>query len=64
MNTDTTTLTTEDGTKYITEAIPKTFPIINLMPGAAELKPTVMLCCAGVSIKQCIFLKNPHTAME
>jgi hypothetical protein len=26
------TVTTEDATKYLTEAIPKTFPNINLMP--------------------------------
>jgi hypothetical protein len=32
MNNNTTTLTTEDATKYLTEAIPKTFPNINLMP--------------------------------
>jgi hypothetical protein len=32
MNSDTTTLTTEDTTKYLTEAIPKTFPNIYLMP--------------------------------
>jgi superoxide dismutase len=32
MNNDTTTLTTEDATKYLTEAIPKTFPNIYLMP--------------------------------
>jgi hypothetical protein len=32
MNTDNTTLTTEDATQYLTEAIPKTFPTINLMP--------------------------------
>jgi hypothetical protein len=32
MNNDTTTLTTEDVTKYLTEAIPKTFININLMP--------------------------------
>jgi hypothetical protein len=32
MNNDTTTSTTEDATKYLTEAIPKTFPNINLMP--------------------------------
>jgi hypothetical protein len=31
MNNDTTTLTTEDATKYLTEAIPKTLPNINLM---------------------------------
>jgi hypothetical protein len=31
MNNDITTLTTEDATKYLTEAIPKTFPNINLM---------------------------------
>jgi hypothetical protein len=32
INNDTTTLTTEDATKYITEAIPKTFPKKNIMP--------------------------------
>jgi hypothetical protein len=32
MNNNTTTLTTEDATKYLIEAIPKTFPNINLMP--------------------------------
>jgi hypothetical protein len=32
MNNDTTTLTTEDVTEYLTEAITKTFPNINLMP--------------------------------
>jgi hypothetical protein len=32
INNDTTTLTIEDATKYLTEAIPKTFPNINLMP--------------------------------
>jgi hypothetical protein len=31
MNNDITTLTIEDATKYLTEAIPKTFPNINLM---------------------------------
>jgi hypothetical protein len=32
MNNDTTTLTTEDATKYLIEGIPKTFPNINLRP--------------------------------
>jgi hypothetical protein len=32
LNNDTTTLTTEDATKYLTETIPKTFPNINVMP--------------------------------
>jgi hypothetical protein len=36
MNNDTTTLTTEDATKYLIEAIPKTFPNINLMPTTAN----------------------------
>jgi hypothetical protein len=31
ISNDTTTLT-EDATKYLTEAVPKTFPNINLMP--------------------------------
>jgi hypothetical protein len=32
MNNDITALTTEDAMKCLTEAIPKTFPNINLMP--------------------------------
>jgi hypothetical protein len=32
MNNDTTTLTTEDATKYLTETIPKTFPNVSLVP--------------------------------
>jgi hypothetical protein len=36
MNNDTTTLTTEDATKYLTEAIPKTLPNINLMLTAVD----------------------------
>jgi hypothetical protein len=32
INIDTTTLRTEDATKYLMEAIPKTFPDISLMP--------------------------------
>jgi hypothetical protein len=32
MNNDTTTLMTEDATKYLTEEIQKTFPNIYLMP--------------------------------
>jgi hypothetical protein len=41
-NNDTTTLTTEDTTKYLTEAIPKTFPNINLMPTTAnEIKSII-----------------------
>jgi hypothetical protein len=36
MNNDTTTLRTEDATKYLTEAIFKTFPNINLMPTTAN----------------------------
>jgi hypothetical protein len=42
MNNDTTTLTTEDTTKYLTEAIPKTFPNTNLMPTTVnEIKSTI-----------------------
>jgi hypothetical protein len=42
MNNDTTTLITEDTTKYLTEAIPKTFPNINLMPTTInEIKSTI-----------------------
>jgi hypothetical protein len=36
MNCNTTTLTTEDATKYVTEADPKTFPNINLTPTMAN----------------------------
>jgi hypothetical protein len=36
MNNDTTILTAEDEKKYLTEAIPKTFPNINLMPTTAN----------------------------
>jgi hypothetical protein len=35
MNNDSTTLKTEDTTKYLTEAIPKTFTNINLTPTSA-----------------------------
>jgi hypothetical protein len=31
MSNDTTTLTTEDATKYCPETIPKTFPNVNLI---------------------------------
>jgi hypothetical protein len=42
MNNDTTTLTTEDATEYLTEAIPKTFPNINLMPATVnEIKSII-----------------------
>jgi hypothetical protein len=44
MNNGTTTLTTEDATKYLIEAIPKTFPNINLMPTTVnEIKSTKIL---------------------
>jgi hypothetical protein len=36
MNNDTTTLITKDMTKYLIEAIPKTFPNINLMSTTAN----------------------------
>jgi glutamine cyclotransferase len=36
MNNDTTALMTEDGTMYLAEADPKTFPNINLMPSTAN----------------------------
>jgi hypothetical protein len=36
INSGTTTLTTEDATKYLDEAIPKTFPNINLIPTTAN----------------------------
>jgi hypothetical protein len=36
MNNDTITLTWEDTTKFLTEAIPKTFPSINLIPTTAN----------------------------
>jgi hypothetical protein len=36
MNNDTITLTREDTTKFLTEAIPKNFPSINLMPTTAN----------------------------
>jgi hypothetical protein len=36
MSNDSITLMTEDATKYLTEAIPKTFPNINLMPTTAN----------------------------
>jgi hypothetical protein len=36
VSSDTAILTTEDATKYLTEAIPKTFPNINLTPTTAN----------------------------
>jgi hypothetical protein len=42
MNNDTITLTRQDATKFLTEAIPKTFPSINLMPTTAnEIKSII-----------------------
>jgi hypothetical protein len=42
MNKDTITLKREDATKFLTEAIPKTFPNINLMPTTAnEIRSTI-----------------------
>jgi hypothetical protein len=44
MNNDTTTLTTEDTTKYLTVAIPKSFPNINLMPTTVNEIKRIINC--------------------
>jgi hypothetical protein len=36
MNSDVITVTTEEATKYLAEAIPKTFTNVNLMPTTAN----------------------------
>jgi hypothetical protein len=67
MNSDVITVTTEKATKYLAEAIPKTFPNVNLMPTTAnevtsKINSLKNIFVVMVKYQQC-YSNSAHTTL-